>query len=103
MLIEFYNPGNSSSARFFPKLGEIKQKYGNRIEVIAVVPQGVDIEQSGLKNQTAFPIGHDREGKTYQNFNVKYLPYTILVDSKGELFWQGNLGNITNDILNSVK
>ena len=48
-------------------------------------------------------IGADPDGKVYRTFNVRFLPYTILVDSKGELYWQGNLGNITDAVLQKVR
>lgn len=100
MIVEFYNPDNSSSARFFPKLAEIKSKYGNKLEVVVLIQNGSTI---GALNTSGYAIGTDPDGKVYQNFNVQFLPYTILVSSKGELFWQGNLGNITDDVLQRVK
>lgn len=102
MLIEFYNPENSSSARFFPKLAEIHSRYGDRIAIVVITRQnGPEIEKI-IREHGKFCIGRDADGKIYQNFNVQFLPYTILVNSKGELHWQGNLGNITDRDLDGL-
>lgn len=107
MLIEFYNPDNATSARFFPKLSDIKQKYGNgdsglQIVVLTQV-KGAALDKLAKDYGDTYYIGGDPDGKVYQAFNVQFLPYTILVSSKGELYWQGNLGNITDAVLQKVK
>ena len=107
MLIEFYNPDNTSSARFFPKLADIKARHGNGDSGIQIVVltqlKGSALEKLAADYGEAYYIGGDPDGKVYQAFNVQFLPYTILVSSKGELYWQGNLGNITDAVLQKVR
>lgn len=107
MLIEFYNPDNATSARFFPKLAGIRQKYGNGNAGLQIVVltriKGPALEKLTADYGEAYYIGSDPDGKVYQAFNVRFLPYAILVSSKGELYWQGNLGNITDAVLQKVR
>lgn len=107
MLIEFYNPDNATSARFFPKLSDIKRKYGNGDSGLQIVVltqiKGEAREKLAADYGEIYFIGGDPDGKVYQGFNVQFLPYTILVNSKGELYWQGNLGNITDAVLQKVR
>lgn len=107
MLIEFYNPDNASSVRFFPKLAEVDHKYGNGdsgIQIVVLVAQlGPAAERLRRDYGENYYIGVDPDGKVYQAFNVRFLPYTILVSSKGELYWQGNLGNLTDEMLRKVR
>lgn len=107
MLIEFYNPDNVTSARFFPKLADIRRKYGNGDSGLQVVVltqvKGTALEKLTADYGKTYCIGSDPDGKVYQAFNVRFLPYTILVNSKGELYWQGNLGNITDAVLQKVR
>lgn len=107
MLIEFYNPDNTTSARFFPKLADIKARHGNGDSGIQIVVltqlKGTALEKLAKDYGEVYYIGGDPDGKVYQAFNVQFLPYTILVSSKGELYWQGNLGNITDAVLQKVR
>lgn len=107
MLIEFYDPDNASSVRFFPKLADVKRKYGNGgsgVQIVVLVAQpGPAAEQLRRDYGDRYCIGVDPDGKVYRSFNVRFLPYTILVNSKGELYWQGNLGNLTDEVLRKVR
>lgn len=106
MLIEFYDPGNPTSNRYFPRLADIKTRHGNNNGLLIVVltrQSGPTIDQIVRSYGNDYYIGTDPDGKVYQTFNVQYLPYTILVNSKGELSWQGNLGNITDPVLQKIK
>lgn len=107
MLIEFYNPDNASSARFFPKLADIKHQYGNGDSGLQIVVltglKGPTLDKLSEDYGSSYYIGADPDGKVYQAFNVQFLPYTILVSSKSELYWQGNLGNITDAVLQKVR
>lgn len=106
MLIEFYDPGNSTVNRLFPRLRDIKAKYGNNSSLLIILltrQSGPIIQQLVQDHGNDYYIGSDPDGKTYQNFNVRFLPYTILVDSKNQLHWQGNLSNITDHALTSIR
>lgn len=103
MLIEFHDPDNASSVRFFPKLADIRGKYGNVQVVVLVARPGSAADELRQAYGDRYYIGADPDGKVYRTFNVRFLPYTILVDSKGELYWQGNLGNITDAVLQKVR
>ncbi|WP_300829205.1 hypothetical protein [uncultured Rikenella sp.] len=108
MLIEFYAPDNASSARFFPKLAEIQHRHGNgnRGIQIVVLTRGVaatTLDSLRARYGERYFIGSDPDGRVYRAFHVQYVPYTILVNSKGELYWQGNLGNLPMSTLEGVR
>lgn len=103
MLIEFYNPDNASSVRFFSKLAGVKERHP-KIQIVVLVARNKQSAEQLLESHgKEYYIGLDSDGKVYQAFNVRFLPYTILVNSKGELHWQGNLGNLTDGTLQKVK
>ncbi|WP_294599785.1 hypothetical protein [uncultured Rikenella sp.] len=107
MLIEFYAPENATSARFFPRLAEIRHRHGNGNRGIQIVvltrKAGAVTDSLKAKYGERYFIGSDPDGKVYRAFHVQYVPYTILVDSKGELYWQGNLGNLPASVLERVR
>ncbi len=106
MLIEFYDPDNASSVRFFPRLADIRHKYGTgkaALQIVVIAAQPEAAEKLVRDGGGRYCIGVDAEGKVCQAFNVRFLPYTILADSKGVLYWQGNLGNLTDAVLQKVR
>lgn len=107
MLIEFYDSGNASSARFFPRLAEIHHRHGNGnrgIQIVVLTRGGEPaLDSLRAKYGERYFIGSDPDGRVYRAFHVQYVPYTILVNSKGELYWQGNLGNLPTSALEGVR
>lgn len=107
MLIEFYQPSNASSARFFPKLETIWQTFAdsdNGLQIVVLVAQDRSCtEQLHREYSDRYFIGLDPDGRVYQAFNVQFLPYTMVVNSRGEVYWQGNLGNLSDEVLRKVK
>ena len=104
-LIEFYAPGNASSVRFFPKLAEISRRFEN-IQIVVLThgnASGTTADSLPAKYGDRYFIGVDPDGKVYRAFQVRYVPYTVLVNSKGELYWQGNLGNLSATVLERVR
>ena len=107
MIIEFYQPSNASSARFFPKLETIWQTYAaedDGLQIVVLVAQDRSCaEQLHQKYNDRYFIGIDPDGQVYRAFNVQFLPYTLVVSSRGEVYWQGNLGNLSDEVLRKVK
>lgn len=102
MLIEFYDPQNASSKQFHGRMGVIAQQYSH-LSTVVLTRSRAAFEQVVSENNAAWNVGLDAEGRTYQAFNIRFLPFAVLIDSKGNLFWQGNLGNLPNEMLQSVK
>lgn len=104
MLIEFYNPTNPTCNKFFPKLANIKKQHGDKVQIIVLTAQtGPEIDKLVDDWGRDYSIGYDPTGKIYQNFNVRFLPFTLIINSNSEIFWQGNLGNLPSDILGKVR
>lgn len=100
MLIEFYHSANPTSVKLFDKLEPIYSKYGNNIAVVVISRDNRDNMVAVMEKP--YKIGLDNNGKVFENFGVQFIPFTMLFDSKGELFWQGNLNTINDKVLQSV-
>lgn len=107
MLIEFHHPSNASCIRFFPKLASIWSDYGTEtdgLQIVVLVAQDRSYAEQMYRDYgDKYFIGIDPDGRVYQTFNVQFLPYTLVVNSRGEVYWQGNLGNLPNEVLQKVK
>lgn len=104
MIVEFYQSTNPTSVKLFPKLADIKSKHGDKLNVVVITRESNEaIDKLVADYGALYSIGYDAGGKTYESFGVKFVPFTMLVDAKGTLIWQGNLGNITDDNVSKIK
>lgn len=101
ILIEFYQGSNPTSVKLLEKLPAIEQQYGDRM-VFVVLTCESRAQAESLAGGRYF-VGYDPSGDVFKSFGVRFTPFTMIVDSKGLLHWQGNLSNITPKALDSVK
>lgn len=100
ILIEFYQSSNPTSVKLLEKLPVLQQSYGSKLIFVVLTRDSRSVAES-LSGRGYF-VGYDPEGKVFENFGVRFTPFTMIVDSKGLLHWQGNLSNITPKALDSV-
>lgn len=101
MLIEFYQSSNPTSVKLLDKLPDLQQSYGSTIAFVVLTGDSRSVAES-LSGRGYF-VGYDPQGEVFKNFGVRFTPFTMIVDSKGLLHWQGNLSNITTKALETVK
>ena len=104
VLVEFYQSSNHTSESLYSKLADIHSKYSNNVDIVVLTRENnamIDrlIDSDGQK----YSFAYDPDGKTYEAFGVKFVPFTMLIDSKGSMLWQGNLSNITGQVLQKAK
>ena len=103
-LIEFYQSTNESSSKLYLKLAKIASKYGGAIDIVVLTREdNATINSLVQQDGSRYSFGYDADGTVYDAYGVKFVPFTMLVDSKGNLLWQGNLSNITDQVLQKVK
>ena len=104
MLIEFYQESNPTSRGFFSKLAPVKSNNGEKVSIVVLTrDSGAPLEKLVASYGDNYYIGLDDTGNTFTNFGVKYLPYTMLVDSKSKILWIGNLGNLQQSSIDKIK
>lgn len=100
MLIDFYQSTNPSCEKFLPTLAPRYDLLAPKLSfVILTREQGPAIDKLVNSLGARYSIGYDPTGDAFNAFNVKYLPYSILVDEKGKILWIGNLGNLDDQSL----
>lgn len=101
-LVDFYQPSNPSCVKFLDRLGLIAKEKKGRVQVVLLTREtGAEIDK--LVADGRFIVGYDPTGNTYAEYYVKYLPYSMLVDSKGDIAWIGNMANLPTTTLDAVK
>lgn len=102
-LIDFYQDSNPTCKQFFSKLKPLWQTYPDKIAIIILTRDDNDAIKELVKNfGDHYSFGYDATGGVFSSYGIKYLPSTLLTDSKGKILWMGNLGNLPQSTLDKL-
>jgi hypothetical protein len=100
MLIDFFVSSNPQCVANLDKLNAIRGSYGNRLQVVLISREGSAVTQSFTAGKGYdFRIGEDDAGETFSAFNVRFVPFAALVDTRGRLVWTGNVATLTDETI----
>lgn len=100
VLIEFfYSPSKPSRDRL-PVLNEMAKAYEGKVTVLVLARESRDrIEPLVADKGYVFTVALDEEGKTFDGFEVEYVPFSVLMDAKGRVSWFGNSAQLTQSVV----
>lgn len=102
ILIEFFHSPSEPSLRRLPELDALARRYP-QMEVIVVSREPKEklapLFESG---NYAFFIAIDEGGRTFTNYGIQFIPFSVLLDSRGRVLWFGNSSQLTDDIINQL-
>lgn len=96
ILIDFFSINNPSSVKEYSKLANIHKTLGSKLGIVIILA----VESGNLRNKVAadgsrYIFGLDIDGDIFTLFGVRYLPFYMLFNAKGEMVWQGNISTLT--------
>lgn len=95
MLIDFFSSDNPSCVKGYALLGTVAGKLG--VNVTVVVLSASDSEQFralAAADGGKYCFAIDEDDDIFNAFAVRYLPFYMLVNAKGEMVWQGDISNL---------
>lgn len=100
-LVEFFHSASKPSADRIPVLNELARKYKGKLLVVIIAREPREKVASLLADPNhPFYAGLDDAGKTFTAYNIRYLPFSVLIDAKGRTRWFGNSAHLTEEIIN---
>lgn len=100
ILIDFFHSSNEQCVKELDIVNELNKTYGNRMNFIVVTRESLDKVTPFVNGKGyGFYIGTDGEGKTFGNYAVRFVPFSVLIDARGRLVWTGNLSSLTKDTI----
>ena len=100
-LVEFFHSASKPSADRIPTLNELARKYKGKLLVVVIAREPREKVAPLLTGENAlFHAGLDDSGKTFAAYNIRYLPFSVLIDAKGRTRWFGNSVHLTEEIIN---
>lgn len=91
MLVEFYVSRSPSSEERIRALSKMASDYSGQLNVVLVTREGNDVIESHFRGKNyPFHVALDDNDRTFKAFGVQYLPYAVMLDSRGRVVWFGN-------------
>lgn len=99
-LIDFFHSSCTQSEKHLERLNEIAEKFSSQLVVVIVVREPFEKLSSQLKLAgKSYYVAMDENGKSFSNYTVQYLPFSVLVDAKGRVRWFGNSTSLQDRII----
>lgn len=102
--IEFFKVDSPHSIAQLEYLAGFAHRYRDRLNFIVVsCDSRGDVISFFGEGDLPYSVAIDVEGKCHKQYNVNYVPTSVLIDRKGSFVWQGRSSELTDrDILNAV-
>lgn len=72
------------------QLNVLQRQYPNDLYVVSLTKENPNIVKDFLiRKPTNLAVAVDYQGSAFDMFEVKYMPYGVLFDGKGNVLWQG--------------
>lgn len=90
-LLEFFHSSSRQSIDRLPLLEEYAAGYEGQLNVVVVTREPEDlVSNTLLPAPRKYYVAFDDGIKTFENYGVRYVPYGVLIDSRGRVAWFGN-------------
>ena len=99
--LEFFSANNPQCRMSLLQLQDLSRKFANRLSIVIVTKDPEEKVRTMLLPYLSDNIGvvMDRDHKIYTSFDVKYVPFGVLHDSKRRAVWMGNTLKLTEEII----
>ena len=94
VLLEFFYSPSEPSKNRLSALDDLARGYSGRLQVIVIAKEPAD-KVTPLVKGYVFAVALDEEGKTFDSYGVKFVPFSVLFDGRGRVAWFGNPAKLT--------
>ena len=99
ILVEFFHTSNRDAEARADELTRLARKYDGKMKVVVVTSQPREIVEEIVDTESGYFVAIDTARKVHSAYGVKYVPYSVIVDSKGRLAWLGNSKTLTDKMI----
>ncbi|MDR2935736.1 MAG: thioredoxin family protein [Rikenellaceae bacterium] len=102
-LVDFFHSTNDQCVASLSKLDALARQYSGKINFVIVGREDESkLSPLAVGKNYAFFFGLDDNGKTFTAYNVRFVPFSVLLDNRGQVVWMGNPSGLTDAILDDA-
>lgn len=98
-LVEFFFSTSKPSVDRIAALETIAQKYKGKLAVIVIAKESKEKVAGIIGNSKHYAAALDDASRTFDTYGVQFVPYCVLIDSKGHIVWFGNSSSLTEQLI----
>ena len=100
LMVEFFHSSNKDCREHIDHLNALAKDYRHEMDVLVLTREPSEqVAGMLLHEYQYFYIGIDESGKVFRAFNVKHVPYAVIINTEGIIVWAGNPLTLTNQML----
>ncbi len=105
LYIEFFKSDSPHSIELLEDLERFAKRYKGRINFLLIdCEDGAKLKEIYQGKDIHFSIATDAEHKAFKQYNVEYIPTSVLIDRKGNFIWQGRSSEVSDlTLLNAIE
>lgn len=103
--VEFFHSSCSTSVDALKRLKSISEEMGTELNVVVVTTADDTASDALLRPYISRNMfaGTDPNGRLFKSYGVTYVPFGVLLDSKGRALWAGNTLKFTSETIKNLK
>lgn len=103
VLVEFFVSSGNQSLSQIETLSAFADKYRGKIDEVLISGDNEQTTRSFFSGEAPrFSVAIDADGKSFADYGVRYVPFSVLIDSRGGYVWQGRSKSIPDNVIASV-
>ncbi len=99
VLVEFFHTTNRTADQRAAELARVAKKYDERLKIVVVTVEPRELIEDLLNTTSGYFVAIDTNRKIFTSFGVRYVPYSVIIDSRGRLAWIGNSATLTDAVI----
>ena len=102
-LLVFFHSASRPSVESLAHVQKLGAKLGDRLNVVILSREDGSAVRAIVAPYAKgnLTVAFDDEGRSFEAYNVQYLPFGVLVTSKGRALWMGNPRQLTEETIES--
>lgn len=102
-LLVFYHSSSKPATDQLGGLDGLAKKYAGKLNVTVLARETEEkVRPLVLDCPRNYYVALDDNGKTFSNFGVQYIPFSVLADARGQVLWFGNPAQLDGKTLESL-
>lgn len=90
-LLVFFHSSSKQATDQLRELDDLAKKYDEKLDVTVLAREEEDkVRPLIMDCPHTYYVALDDNGKTFSNFGVQYVPFSVLIDARDKVLWFGN-------------
>lgn len=103
LMVEFFHSSNQECREHIDHLNALSCDYRRDMDVVMLTREPSEqVAGMLLHEYQYFYVATDESGDTFRAFDVRHVPYAVIISPKGRILWMGNPLTLNNSTIKKL-